>query len=73
MFNGVSQLSYTKCFIKRTNYFKDFIILKQNKINKEMSYYYYYYYYYYYQDTEPNLINIDCLLGLTLTYPTMPN
>ena len=47
----------------------DFIILKQNKINKEMPYYLYIHniYLYQYHDTKPNPINIDWLLGFTPT------
>jgi len=69
MFNGVSQLSYTYCSIKQTNYSRDFIILKQNKINKEMPYHLYIHNIYLdqYHDTKPNPINIDWLLGLTPT------
>jgi len=47
----------------------DFIILKQNKINKEMPHYLYIHniYLYQYHDTKPNPINIDWLLELTPT------
>ena len=43
--------------------------MKQNKINKEMSYYLYIHniYLYQYHDTKSNPINIDWLLGLTPT------
>jgi len=46
--------------------------LKQNKINKEMSYYLYIHniYLYQYHDTKPNPINIDWILGLTPTLKT---
>ena len=39
---GLTIKSHLMLSIKHTNYSRDFIILKQNKINKEVSYYYIY-------------------------------